>query len=136
MVGTTVLLRHVLYMESVFGVYLENVKLTNCNNDEGYYETPTKINSILLTDSTLTVEFDFMSNCCHDFLCYLNVEDDEILKLDFIDYGADCACACPFKLKYLIHKVNESDFSKLKYVMIGNERDTMVELKNHNISIK
>ena len=136
LIGTTVLPRRGdAYFD--YGLDLLNVTKSNCQNydkESGLtvYDMEDHINSILLTDSTLTIDFNIIANCCHNFLCDFEVDTNGILQLILIYYGDNCACHCcfglTFHLKFWEDKYNICERKKIKAVMIGNNRKTLKEI--------
>ncbi len=86
-----------------------------------------KINTIIETDSTLTIDINITDNCCFAFLCDMTVDSTATLKLIYHGYGTYCACNCCFGLTYHFGKRNA--YPKIKAVMINDERETLKQIK-------
>ena len=79
---------------------------------------------------SLTIGIKYWGNCCHSFLCDIEVKDDTTINLIVHDYGATyCSCSCCFGLKYHFRTMKVDAFDKLKYISINGDNKTMKQLK-------
>jgi len=136
LIGTTILTGYGMNEYYDYGLELIKITKSDCQDDGGmraYGGMEAHINSIILTDSTLTIDINFSSNCCFDFLCYIAVDTADILQLELIEYGTNCACLCCFGLTYHLKfwedKDNLFERKEIKAVMIGDNRKTLKEIK-------
>lgn len=113
-----------------YGLYLDKVEITPCQQGERPKEQEEVI-SVSQTDTTLTIQLNILGNCCHSFLCDIQIENDSIVNLIQYGYGATyCACICCFGLTYEFSLLREySEFDKLKKVMINGDERTLKQLK-------
>jgi len=110
--------------ERYYGVYFAELTKSDCQNDGEKFQD--HINSILLTDSTLIIDFNTYRNCCVDFLCDISVDDEGILNLIYIAYGnTTCMCNCCLGLTYHLDILDRKLFRKIKTVMINGDRKTI-----------
>lgn len=118
------------------GFLFKEVELTPCQETgEPDLSLDKNISNIILTDSSLTVEFRILENCCNDFLCEAEYIDEETLNLIYTGYGSYCSCSCCFGLKYEFEIIRDDgvegiDPNKLKYLTIGGDMETKRPLKN------
>lgn len=114
-----------------YGLHFNNVIFSDCSKGE----RPTgeiEILSIIESDSTIIFDCKIFGNCCHSFLCDVEIKEDSILNLIYYGYGAGyCACNCCFGLIYEFDFYKEhSDFDELKFVMINNEKQSLIKLES------
>jgi hypothetical protein len=96
-----------------YGLYLNSVSLTPCKQND-----------------KLTIEVKYWANCCHSFLCDLEVINDMTVNLIIYGYGATyCSCSCCFGLTYNISTMTVDEFDKLKYITINGNEKTKRKLK-------
>jgi hypothetical protein len=69
-----------------FGIILQNVNSTDCK--QSGKPTGNQIFSIAESDTTLKIELKILGNCCHSFLCDLEIVDDSIINLKY--FGLRC----------------------------------------------
>lgn len=111
-----------------FGIALESVTSSDCK--ESGKPTVNEVVSIAETDSTLKIEIKIWGNCCHSFLCDLEIIDDSIVNLKYYGYGATyCSCDCCYGLTYNIEKWNLEDYKVLSSVVINSDKRTIKKLK-------
>ena len=129
--GTTVLpWTHNQEGAKEYGLYFDKVDKSDCQKEEGEYDgTENKINSIVTTDSTLTIDFNISENCCYSFLCDISVDATGILHLLYTGYGTYCFCDCCFGFTYHISLMKGKDIPKIKAVMIMDARKTIKTIK-------
>ena len=109
-----------------YGLYFKKVVKSNCQKEiefEGF--DPDRINSILVTDTTLMIDINITDNCCFDFLCDCSVDSTGTLNLTYTGYGTYCSCDCCFGLTYYLLIYKEKDTPELKGVMINGNRKTL-----------
>jgi len=111
----------------LFGLDLQQVEFTPCTRERKPHLLPTTIRSIEETDSTLIIDIQLIANCCHSFLCDVEILEDSVINLLYIGYGAEyCACNCCYGIQFIfaVSHDNYSDFNKLRSVMIANDPKT------------
>jgi hypothetical protein len=113
---------------SYSGLWLESVIGSDCNGHDEDKMGVDKIESILMTDTTWILATQITSNCCHKFLGDAALENDSIINLSYIGYGGNCACYCCFGLTYTFKKEDGEWFSDYKWVMINNDRKTLIRI--------
>jgi hypothetical protein len=131
--GTTVLPEtHNQVLCKGYGLYLKKVTKSDCQGSEDWlYKSEEKINSIEITDSTITVDINIKDNCCYDFLCEIVVDENKTLNLIYQGYGSYCACDCDccFGLTYHIKKVLTDHYPQVTAVMLEGKQETLTEIK-------
>lgn len=128
LVGTDVLWNEKTYFTSMNGVILDKVFFSECELD--YTKKPPhfggdKISSIEIKDSLMLVHTNIVGNCCHNFLCDVELKSDT-LNLGYIGYGDYCGCTCCFGITY---KIIVWDFEDINYIMIKNNKETMRKIE-------
>ncbi len=109
-----------------YGLYLQSVRISECLNNGRELPGDEEIIAITETDSSLIIETKIIGNCCHDFLCDVQVVEDSIVNLISYSYGTTyCACACCFGLTYEFSLMKIEEYEKLKYFMIAGNRKTL-----------
>lgn len=88
--------------------------------------------SLTKTDTTLTVIYRVVSNCCFSFLCDLEIVDSNTLNLKYIEYGNVCGCTCYHSLSFELSvedydKEFLANFQKLKFLTLNGELKTKFE---------
>lgn len=117
-----------LNTEYEYGYGLDSVFVTPCNIT-GRPEEEIKVDFVTRTDTTLSIQCKIVENCCHEFLCEVEVLEDSILNLKYLGYGSLCACFCCFGLNYSFTINNRVEsYSKIKQVMINEDRKTLFKL--------
>jgi len=113
-----------------YGLYIEKVEISPCRQGERPKEQEEVISAVQ-TDTTLILQLNILGNCCHSFLCDIQVINDTTINLIQYGYGATyCACICCFGLTYEFSLMREySEFDKLKNVMINGDERTLKRLK-------
>jgi hypothetical protein len=114
-----------------YGLYFTKVSKSDCQKDITEYagSIPDKINSIDETDTTLTVDMNISANCCHDFLCDIDVDSTGVLNLIYEGYGTYCSCDCCFGLTYHFNREKSKDVPEIKSIMINGNRKTIKPIK-------
>jgi hypothetical protein len=112
-----------------YGLYLNKVTKSNCQGNANEKWSPDKINSVINTDSTLTVDINITDNCCYEFLCDNSVDSTGTLNLIYYGYGTYCACDCCFGLTFHFVKIKSPDYSDIKAIMINDNRKTIKPIK-------
>lgn len=113
-----------------YGLYLDKVEIAPCQQGERPKEEE-EVLSVSQTDTTLTIQLNILGNCCHSFLCDIQIVNDSIVNLIQYGYGGSyCACICCFGLTYEFTLMREySEFEKLKKIMINGDERTLRQLK-------
>lgn len=114
-----------------YGLDFVKIKKSDCQKDVTEFggELQSHINSILTTDSTLTIDINIYDNCCYDFLCDISVDTLGTLNLITYGYGTYCSCDCCFGLTYHLTVMKDKDIPEIKSVMINNNRKTLKPIK-------
>ena len=129
LIGTTILPSTQNQMQARnYGLYLNKITESSCQKVVEHIEEG-KINSIIETDSTLTIDINIADNCCYAFLCDVSVDSTATIKLIYHSYGTYCACNCCFGLTYHFSKATHETSPKIKAVMINDERKTLKRIK-------
>ena len=130
LIGTTVLPgTHNQIAARENGLYLKKVTKSNCQRDAYEEMNPDKINAVISTDSTLTVDINITDNCCYEFLCDISVDSTATLNLIYYGYGTYCSCECCFGLTFHFEKEKSPDYSDIKAVIINGNRNTFKQIK-------
>jgi hypothetical protein len=113
------------------GLYLQKVSKSDCQQDVTEYGGGIldKINSISVSDSTMTIDINIYDNCCYEFLCDISVDSTGTLNLIYYGYGTYCSCDCCFGLTFHFIKEKSPDYSDIKAVMINDNRKTIKQIK-------
>jgi len=130
--GTTILpVASNTWASSEYGLFFYKVTKTDCQKDINEYDGSIKnhINSVLMTDSSLIVDFNIYDNCCYDFLCNISVDSTGVLDLIYTGYGTYCSCDCCFGLTYYFRVKKGKDILVIKSVMLNGNRDSMKPIK-------
>jgi hypothetical protein len=105
--------------------------LTPCRQELG--KKPEMQNQVLTVNPTkgsLIIEIKYWGNCCHSFLCDIEVKDDTTINLIIHGYGAFyCDCTCCYGLTYHLTTMKVNEFDKLKYITINGDDKTKRQLK-------
>lgn len=126
------------YVNDVSPYFLKHVTLSECNESEGYpsYADHNQLQSINWTDSTLTIDFSIVETCGSDFLCEVEMIDNNTLNLIYHQYNSLATCNCCYGLKYtfLIHEYYQpesygqlDDLPNIKFVAFDGKN--IVKLK-------
>jgi hypothetical protein len=130
LIGTTILpSTHHQMAASGYGLYLNKVTKSDCQGDAYEKQNPDEINSIINSDSTLTVDINITDNCCYEFLCDISVDSTGTLHLIYYGYGTYCSCNCYFGLTYHLEKEKSPEYPEVKAVMINDNRKTIKPTK-------
>ena len=101
-----------------YGLYLKKVAITSCDSRSRPPKTE-EVVAIYKTDSTLLIELNIIGNCCHEFLCDVQVIDNKTINLIQHDYGATyCGCTCCFGLTYHFSITKTDEYAKLESIII------------------
>ena len=115
-------------MAKNFGLAFQRVSNTGCKQTGK--PTVNEIVSIAETDTTLSIELKIWGNCCHSFLCDLEIVDNSIVNLKYYGYGAtNCDCDRCYGLTYTFEKWDFKEYKLLKGVMINGDKQTMKKFK-------
>ncbi|MHB1278703.1 MAG: hypothetical protein ACYC1Q_09905 [Bacteroidia bacterium] len=113
-----------------YGLYFDKITKSDCQSNAGkYYPPEDKINTIIQSDTDLVIDINIGANCCHDFLCDIEVDSLGTLNLIHHGYGTYCACECCFGLVYHFNVMKYKDIREIKFVMINGDRKTIKPLK-------
>jgi len=111
-----------------YGLFLNSVSITPCYENDKLLNS--EIIAIAANKGNLTIEVKYWGNCCHSFLCDLEVKNDTVLNLIIHGYGTTyCSCDCSFGLTYHISTMKFFELDKLKYIMINGEEETKNKIK-------
>ena len=135
LVGTAVLrTSNLFFAEYYYGLdfyKVENAK--DCDFDYDSINELLGIRYIDISDTLLIIKFNYTKQWMQDILCHIDIIDDKILDLKFIEYGlfgetfSFNTLTCFIK----INKKNaEKDFSDIKYVMLNGDKETLRKLEN------
>lgn len=110
-----------------FGLYPSKVRAV-CEV-EGIESGENELVSLQKTDSSITVIYKVVANCCYSFLCDMEIRDSNTLNLKYIDYGNVCGCTCFHTLSFelLIEDYDDeflANFEKLRFVTLNGELKT------------
>lgn len=110
-----------------FGLYLDHVTITQCKQE--FVKRPDEINKVIsVTEGkdSLIIEIKIWGNCCHSFLCDMQVVDDKTINLITQGYGAFyCDCTCCYGLTFHIGTMRGIEYKMLETIMINNDRQTL-----------
>ena len=128
--GTTVLpLTQNQQIAKGYGLYLEKVSMTPCEQDFDF-NMKDQVLAVYQEKDSLTIEIKYWGNCCHSFLCDIEVKNDTIVNLIIHGYGAMyCDCTCCFGLTYHLTTMEVDEFHKLKYITINGKEKTKKQMK-------
>lgn len=113
-----------------FGLYPSKVYAV-CSV-EGIESGENELVSLQKTDSTISLIYKVLANCCYSFLCDMEIVDSNTLNLKYIDYGNICGCTCFHTLSFELSvedydKEFLANFQKLKFVTLNGELKTKFE---------
>jgi hypothetical protein len=112
-----------------YGLWMTGVAGSECKMDgEADIFGPDKIMSVQRTDTSLIVDTKISGNCCHDFLCDIKVDTNDVLNLIYTGYGELCACDCCFGLIYTFDLQKYDGNNILKGIMINGDERTLRKL--------
>lgn len=113
------------------GLHLAKVTKSDCDShgEEAYREV-TKIMDYQLTHDSLIVELKIIDNCCFEFLCFSDVDDNGILHIKYLGYGSLCACMCCFGTTYHFSVEHEDYYDEIKGIMLEDDEKTTILFKN------
>ncbi len=110
-----------------FGLYLDKVSITECNQELG--KQPDEQDQVVLVSESvdsLTIEIKIWGNCCHSFLCDLQVMEDRMINLIASGYGGTyCSCTCCYGLIFHIATMRGDEYDKLDTIMVNNDRQSL-----------
>ena len=129
--GTTILPNtHNQFSTWGYGLYLNDVTKSDCqNHGEEVYSSADRINSVELTDTTLTIDITVYDNCCYDFLCDVSADSSGTLNLIYYGYGTNCAFDCCFGLVYYFTRSTYPDNKPITSVQIQGDPETRKKIK-------
>lgn len=128
LIGTTFLpYSHNNLSARIHGLDFLKVTKSDCQRDVTEYggDIQDHINTIVTTDSMLTIDFNLYDNCCYEFICDASVDDEGILNLIYTGYGSYCGCDCCFGLTYHFSVSEVEGEAELKAVMLNGNRKTL-----------
>jgi len=129
----TMVLPNTLHQEIAknYGLYLQNVTLSPCSNGElGEVKMKSQVVSVLTSEKDWKIEIKHIGNCCHEFLCDVEIIDKETVNLVALGYGATyCFCDCCFGLVYEFETMAMPELDSLKYVMINGDLQAKTLIK-------
>jgi len=113
-----------------YGLYLDKVTSTECL--EGRPDNVAEeIISIQETDSTFIVDIKIYRNCCHHFLCDVEIVNGNTINLIQQGYGAMyCGCECCFGMTYHFSKLDFNEQGSLQSIMINGKASTSKNMKD------
>lgn len=123
--GTTVL--PWTYQQQVakyYGLYLENVTSEPCRNEGEEPQRFDEIVSISKSENKLDISVKISGNCCHSFLCDIDVVNDKTINLITHGYGSYCACICCFGITFHFDVIENDEYAKLESVIINGKEET------------
>jgi len=114
-----------------YGIGFLKVTKSDCQQDvtEKGGQINDHINSIISTDTSLTIDFNIYDNCCYDFLCDISVDTTGTLNLITTGYGTYCFCDCCFGLTYHLTVMKDKDIPEIKSVIVNGNRKTLKPIK-------
>jgi hypothetical protein len=114
-----------------FGLYLDTVAHTTCKkeNDSGPKEL-TVITNVLEKTGKLQIEIKYWGNCCHAFLCDVEVIENTTINLIVYGYGATyCSCTCCYGLNFSFSTLDVPEYKGLTSVMINGDKKTLKKMR-------
>lgn len=131
LVGTCVFPTYGMANTWAHGLNLVKITKSDCNShgEEAYSES-TKIMNYQLTEDSLIVELKIIDNCCFEFLCFSDVDDNGILHIKYIGYGSLCACMCCFGTTYHFSVEHEEYYEEIKGIMLEDDEKTTILFEN------
>lgn len=110
-----------------YGFFLDTIRIRECDQTKA----PPKheeITSIKEDNSKLIIESNIIGNCCHEFLCDIEVINGRTLNLIHYGYGNTyCSCTCCFGLTYEITIMPYEQYEKVENVMLNGNKITLKE---------
>jgi hypothetical protein len=89
-----------------------------------------QILAIYQMKNSLNIELKYWGNCCHSFLCDIEVKNETTVNLIIHGYGATyCSCDCCYGLTYHFTTMKVDEFEKLKYIIINGDQKTKKQIK-------
>lgn len=108
-----------------YGLFLKSVHIGQCEHTERP-PLQDEVLEIIETDSSLVIRAKIIGNCCHDFLCDVQIVDSHTINLVQYGYGNTyCACFCCFGLSYEFLIEQFEEYHKLEYVMLNGDSKTL-----------
>ncbi|WP_290700620.1 hypothetical protein [Lacinutrix sp.] len=115
-----------------YGLHLNAVKITECDNNSEP-DGIERIEDIIETKETLIIKTKISGNCCHDFLCDVNVVNKNTIDLIHYGYGDSyCSCNCCFGLIYEFSIIKTKNYQGIEKIMINSKTNTLKKI-NRNI---
>ncbi len=112
-----------------YGLFIDSVAIMPCENSRERPDYINEVNSVISTKDSFVIQIKFWGNCCHQFLCDIDITDDSTLNIITIGYGMFCSCDCCYGLNLYFEPLHEvfEDFNKLKYITInGDEKKKFI----------
>lgn len=109
-----------------YGLFLDSVAISPCaNKGQGRPDYINEVQSVISTEDSLVIQINFWGNCCHHFLCDIEIVDTNTINIITIGYGGMyCSCDCCYGLSLFFEPLNDvfEDFKKLKYISINGDK--------------
>jgi hypothetical protein len=96
--------------------------LNECNGDETFKPKPL-FQSIKRKNDSLIIDVNIMANCCHNFLGSAEVNNENVLVLGYLGYGAYCSCDCCYTLRYIFDTSMEDEYVPIKHVAVKKKKE-------------
>ena len=80
-----------------------------------------------VTDTTFDVQYKVIENCCHSFICDVEVSNDSTINFIYHNYGNNCGCNCLHELNFslgynfMLDKERQDSFDKIKFITLNGE---------------
>jgi hypothetical protein len=112
--------------------FLKSVSLSECQSsgESPDYELHNKLTEVAHTDSTLIINFSYIETCGSDFLCEVELLNNNTLNLIYYQYGSYASCRCCYGLEFSFgkHLFYDPDFYSqlddlptIKYIMFNGK---------------
>lgn len=113
-----------------YGLYLDAVNIGTCDQSEEALRDE-EVSLITETDSSLIISAKIIGNCCHDFLCDVQIVDETTINLIYQSYGQSyCACVCCYGLTYEFSLMKFKNYDSLEFVTLNGYNKTLTRLRN------
>ncbi|MFT5822378.1 MAG: hypothetical protein ACI8ZM_003634 [Crocinitomix sp.] len=118
--------------------FFQTVALSQCviEGESPDYSKHNKLQAVYWTDSTLSIDFSLVVACGSEFLCEVELIDDNCLNLIYHQYNSYATCGCCYGLQYnfSIHEFYEPEFygqlddlPNIKYLQFNGENRVRLE---------
>ncbi len=111
-----------------YGLTLDSIGFESCKSREIMKYSRDEISLVEETDDNLSITIMIVGNCCHNFLCDIEIRDESILNLIYLGYGSMyCSCSCNFQLTYYFSKWKfmALEYDRIKKIMINGNLKTL-----------